>query len=282
MSAYGETLQSTFGSLTTGITKQFGTSPIVSSYVLPAILGIVGLFIVVIVIVTIIQLQQSYPVKQLTGPVDLFKPNTPVLIDRDTTLKNMGGSYTLSYYLKVDAVPDMRSAATPLMTWAGIWNTGYNPASEQLIWTFAETQDSSVDVSESGKVVLPAVPLQRWTQITMTFEGRTVDLYVNGVLTKSSTLHNLPKSGTSSITLIAGNLIGQIAYVQLWPRRLSVSEAQANYTDTSDSQGRPYLGPAYFQTLNAINLPNLFCPSGDCSGTQVTASPSQNWEFPYA
>jgi hypothetical protein len=274
-----------FGSngILTSAAQTFGKTEVITPYVLPAVLAIVGIFIVAIIIITIIQLQQSYPARFLKGPVDLFKPNTPVIIDREGTQKNMGGSYTLSYYLKVDAVPDMRSSATPLMTWAGIWNTGYNAANEQLVWTFAETKDSAASGSEGPEIVtLPQVALQRWNQITMTFEGRTVDLYVNGVLTKSATLHNLPQTARSSITLVPGGVLGQIAYVQLWPRRLTVSETKGNYTDTSDSQGRPYLGPAYLQTLNSINLPNLFCPSGDCTGTQVIATASQNWEFPYA
>jgi len=262
-----------------GLTQQFGST---TSYIVPAVLAIVGIFIVAIIIIVIVQIQQSYPARFLKGPVDLFKPGSPVIVDRDGTQKNMGGSYTLSYYLKVDAVPDMRSAATPLMTWAGIWSTGYNAANEQLVWTFAETKDSDGGVQGPESVTLPKVALQRWNQITMTFEVRTLDLYVNGVLTKSATLHNLPQTARSSITLVPEGVLGQIASVQLWPRRLTVSETQANYPDTSDSQGRPYLGPAYFQTLNEINLPNLFCPSGDCTGTQVIANPSQNWEFPYA
>jgi hypothetical protein len=256
---------------------------VVTPYLIPGVLAIVGIFIVAIIIITIVQLQQSYPAKTLKGPVDLYKPNTPVIVDREATLKNMGGTYTLAYYLKVDAVPDMRSMATPLMTWAGVWNTGYNAANESLIWTFAETKSSASSGSEGPETVtLPKVALQRWNQITMTFEGRTLDLYVNGVLTKSAILHNMPQVARSSITLVPGGIIGQIAYVQLWPRRLTVADTQANYTDTSDSQGRPYLGPAYFQALETISLPNLFCPSGNCDSTPVTATPSQTWEFPYA
>jgi hypothetical protein len=76
--------------------------------------------------------------------------------------------------------------------------------------------------------------------------------------------------------------MGKVAWVQLWPRRLTVSETANNYTDTSDSQGRPYLGPNMFQSLLDVKLPNLFCPSGNCFGATPVANPSQVWEFPYA
>ena len=75
--------------------------------------------------------------------------------------------------------------------------------------------------------------------------------------------------------------MGQLAYVQLWSRRLRIPEAAANYTDTCDSQGRPYLGPEFVTALQNVSLPNLFCPGGDC-GSTPKASASQKWEFPYA
>jgi hypothetical protein len=109
-----------------------------------------------------------------------------------------------------------------------------------------------------------------------------VDLYVNGKLVKSEILNAMPPLANSSITVVPGGIMGETAFIQLWSRRLTVSEIDANFTDTSDSQGRPYLGPAFFDALNTMAVPNLFCPSGDCGGATPTATPSQSWEFPYA
>jgi len=253
-----------------------------ANYMLPVIGGIVAISLIALVVFVVIQVKQTKPVMLLKGPVDLFQPQSPVVVDRPSTSKQMRGSYTLSYYIRIDAVPDMRTAETPLMTYPGIWDLGYNAATEQLVWKFAQTQDTSGGWVWTEPVTVDGVPMQRWTQVVITFEGRTADLYINGVLVTSSTLRNIPPSATSSITLVPSYVMGQLAYAQLWPRRLTVSEIAANYTDTSDSQGRPFLGPDLLGPLKSLKIPNLFCPSGNCSSSSPTASQSQTWEFPYA
>lgn len=253
-----------------------------STYLLPIIGGIVGLALIALIVFIAIQAGVSKPKKLIKGPVDLFQPKSPVVIDRPTTAAQMKGSYTLAFYLRIDAVPDMRASATPLMSWAGVWDLGYNAATEQLVWQFAQTQDGGGAWVLPEPVTVDGVPMQRWVQVVITFEGRTADIYVNGQLVTSTTLRNLPPSAVSSITLVPANVLGQLAYGQLWPRRLTVSEIANNYRDTSDSQGRPDLGPDLLGPLKSLKVPNLFCPSGNCDSVTPTASPSQTWEFPYA
>lgn len=275
-----DTVRQTFGSLTESAKSTFGSSA--GSYVLPMIAGVIGIALIALIIMTIIQIQSKGPTQLLKGPVDLFGPKTPVVVGRDATKKYMNGTYTLAFYLRVDAVPDMRSAATPLFTWPGVWNLAYNAAKEELTWVVFQTFDGESNGIGPTTMILPGVPLQRWSQITVAFEGRTFDLYVNGQLIKSHSLKNLPPVSTSSITIVPGGIMGQLAYVQLWARRLTVQETASNFTDTSDSQGRPFLGPDLMNALSNVPVPNLFCPSGGCVGSQPTASPSQTWEFPYA
>ena len=217
----------------------------------------------------------------LTDPLDLYAPKSPVILGRDTT-STMSGTYTLSFYLRVDAAPDMREA-TPLFTWPGVWSLNYSPAQEELLWTFQQTRESvdSTTIPLPDSFVLPGVPLQRWTQIAMVFEGRSVDLFVNGALIQSRMLSNVPPSASASLTLIPGNLIGSLAFVQVWPNRQSISTLAANYTATSDSQGRPLIPSGVFASLKNLQWPNLFCPSGTCCNT-AKAPLSQKWSFPYA
>ena len=240
---------------------------------MPLIVSLIVIAIIIVAVYIGIQVKQTGPAVLLTGPIELFNPKSPLVVDRPATKANMSGSYTLSFYLRIDAVPDMRAAATPVLTWPGVWNMDYNPAQKEMIWTMNGSNE---------RVVLPNVPMQRWTQVGLAFEGRTMDLYVNGALIKSHSLLNVPRHGASSITIVPNGIMGQLALTQLWTRRLTISELGANYVDTSDSQGRPYLGPAFLVSLNNISVPNLFCPSGNCTGSQPVANPSQAWEFPYA
>lgn len=267
-----------FGAMGTTI-KSFAAPG--GSYVMPVILGIIAVAAIIAIIFMAIQLRANKPAKLTEGPIDLYEPKSVVVVDRPTVKASMQGTYTLCFYLRMDAVPDMRAGATPLLTWAGIWDLGYNAAKEELVWRFNESPDSA-SLGSSEPVIVSPVPLQRWTQIVVTFEGRSADFYVNGQLVQSKSLTNVPPSANSSITIVPKGALGQIAYVQLWPRRLTMNEIAANYTDTSDSQGRPFLGPGFFGAIKGIKIPNLFCPSGNCSGSTPTASASQTWEFPYA
>lgn len=251
-----------------------------SSYLMPALFVVGALVVIGIIVYIVMQNKTKAPIADIVGPIDLFKPQSPVVIDRKTTTAGMTSSYTMAFYIRIDAVPDMRTTATPLMQWAGIWNLGYIPSQEHLSWTFFQTRDSTATpVPES--FTIPGVPLQRWTQIVIGFEGRSVDIYVNGNLVASRALNNVPPNVSSSITLAPGGIMGQIASIQVWPRRITVSEVAANYSNTSDSQGRPNLGPAFFKAISNVSIPNLFCPSGNCDGSSPQAKPSQKWEFPY-
>ena len=209
-----------------------------TSYIMPFVAGIVAIALIVLIIFVVIQVNVGKPAKELKGPVDLFQPKSPVIVDRPTTKTQLTGSYTVAFYIRVDAVPDMRATATPLLTWPGIWNVGYNAAKEQVMWSFAQTADAPASLPVPEAIEISSVPMQRWMQIAITFEGRTADFYVNGQLRTSTTLNNVPPSAASSISIVPAGLMGQIAYVQVWPRRLTVADVAANYTDTSDSQGR--------------------------------------------
>lgn len=268
------------GALGFGPTKAFTGQ---SSYILPFVAGIIGIALIALFVFIAIQANQGSPAHLLKGPVDLFGPKSPVIIDRPTTKSQLTGSYTVAFYLRVDAVPDMRATATPLLTWPSIWNVGYNGAKEQLMWSFAQTADAPASFPAPESIAIADVPMQRWTQVAITFEGRTADFYVNGQLRTSTTLNNVPPSAASSISIVPGGALGQIAYVQAWPRRLTVADVAANYVDTSDSRGQPAIPPDVLAAVKNIKVPNLFCPSGSCNtATQPKANESQTWEFPYA
>jgi hypothetical protein len=280
MSALGGLARQAFTSVTSTATT-FATQS-GASYILPIMAGFVGLALIIFIVFIAIQLRAHRPAKVTTGPLDLFSPKTPVVVDRNTTRSVMKGTYSLSFYIRIDAVPDMRATATPLLTWPGIWDMGYSPAHETMRIIFQQTPDKQNESISPNLVELKAIPLQRWNQVMITFEGRTTDLYVNGQLVTSTTLRNVPPVGNASITLVPEGMMGQIAYIQVWSRRLIVSEVESNYIDTSDSQGRPFLGPDFLKTISNLSVPNLFCPSGNCAGTSPSAKPSQKWEFPYA
>lgn len=258
-----------------------GGLPTSTGYLMPIAIGFIGLLLVLMVVYIVIQTYKGRATTTLAGPMDLWNPMpNPVIVDRTIVRGQMAGSYTLSLFMKLDAIPDMRIAATPLLTFPGVWALAYEPSSESLLLTFQET-----GVSTATPLRVPGFPLQRWNQLTLTLEGRSVDVYVNGMLAKSILLDNVPPSGNSSITIVPDSAMGSVAFAQVWGRRLTVSEVGTNYATTADSQGRPFLGNsllAPLQNLSKLSIPSLFCPSGDCKTAAPTATASQTWEFPYA
>jgi hypothetical protein len=192
-------------------------------------------------------------------------------------------TYSLSFYIHIDAIPDVRLSATPILTWPGVWDLNYNASKEELEWIFHSSSVSNAGDKKTDQIVLiPHIPLQKWVQIAITFEGRTADIYANGVLLRSTTLANIPPIPNASITIVPGGVKGEIAYIQSWKERMRVADVQNNYYDTSDSQGRPLLGPEIFKALKMFSFDNLLCPGGDCKGTSPIATPTKKWEFPYA
>ena len=247
------------------------------SYMVPIIGTLILIAVIASAIIASIYYGSKRPAKTLLGPINLFTPTSPSIIDRPTVKSKMANSYTLSMYFKMDSVPDMRALDTPVLTWPNVWNLNYKPSQEQLSWIFTQTENSG-KATGPETVTVSGFPLQRWNQVGITFEGRTVDIYCNGVLKNSTTLNNVPLIPNASITLLPSNIVGEVAYIQLWSRRLTTHEVASNYVETSDSQGRPYLGPDFFK---AFKIPNIFCPNGQCDGVIAKACDGLKWEFPY-
>ena len=268
-----KTLGGTLGAAPAAFTASTGVP-----FYVPVAAIVVLLIVVTIVIIYAVNAAQSAPAVSVEGPIDLFPATDLVIVDRSVTRTTLKNSYSLAFFLNITAVPDMRVAATPLLVWPGVWTLGYNAGQETLDWNVSQIMDASGSPEPARHVELPTVPMQRWTQVTITFEGRSFDFYVNGQLVGSSTLANLPYTSVASITKVPNGIMGQIAYIQTWSRRLTMGEVSDNYNSVSDSQGRPLLTKSLF---SALFMPNLFCPSGNCSGTSPTASASQVWEFPY-
>jgi hypothetical protein len=247
-----------------------------------AILVVGIITILVIVAIVVFSIQYNTPGETTKGPIKLFSPASPVVVDRNTVRRMFMNTYSLSFYIHIDAVPDVRISATPILTWPGVWDLNYNVSKEELEWVFHTSAVGNTGKTEDSIVLIPQIPLQKWIQIAITFEGRTVDIYANGNLLRSSTLQNIPPIPNASITIVPGGVKGELAYIQSWKERLRVSDIKNNYYNTSDSQGRPLLGPELLKAFKLLSFENLLCPGGDCKGTNPIAAPSKKWEFPYA
>ena len=156
-------------------------------------------------------------------------------------------------------------------------------------------------------LMLPPIPLQKWTFVTVAREGRRFDVYFNDSIVLSEKTLNMPISNVSNgtmsgITSGSAGLLGQLAVANLYNYRLSTSDVSDKYHQYADTRGRPYLNtksntmnlsdvggllPAYASSLSSGligYIPSFsLCPSGGCFNppTIKPASPLYDWSTEY-
>jgi hypothetical protein len=123
----------------------------------------------------------------------------------------------------------------------------------------------------------------RWNQLAFTVEGRTVDCYLNGTLVTSTLLPDVPRSVPTQITLYPMvGFTGQLGYVQIWPRRLTLPEMITNYKESSDLRGKPYIPTPGASLADMFTIfSNAFCNTGLCLNPS-DLNPLRQIEYVYA
>jgi hypothetical protein len=121
-----------------------------------------------------------------------------------------------------------------VITLPGVYDVYVDPFHESLSIEFKSYK------SANYKIVLPTLKNQKWQQIIITIEGRTADIYQNGVLLKSVSLQNVisARPGKPKINMNP-EMYATVALVQGWPKRLKESEIVKNYKSYTDPQGVP-------------------------------------------
>lgn len=154
-----------------------------------------------------------------------------------------------------------------------------------------QTQGNPVcqsDSSASGKkimeetLVLPHLPIQKWTMVTIAREGRRFDIYYNDSLALSKRTQNMVDVQSAFGPVIAGDplLEGKVATVKVYSNKLSATDVSREYSTLADTNGQPYL------ESNQVNLMDYMpiCKGGSClQGPKVRpSSPLMDWETDYA
>ncbi len=122
---------------------------------------------------------------------------------------------------------------------------------------------------------------QRWNQITVSIEGRTVDIYTNGILTSSTLLENIPLTEFFAAWLNKSpDFVGQICYFQIWPKRRTASEILDNYRRVTDVRGKPLVPDFQLQIKNLFQ--NFCSVTGVCGFRFDSISPLKYIDYEFA
>lgn len=96
------------------------------------------------------------------------------------------------------------------------------PNKNDLI-VFMNTFNNIID----EKITVQDIPLQKWVNIMIRLENRTIDIYINGTIIKSHLLQGVPKQNYSQVWIAPnGGFGGFISNLWYYPYSLSGSEIE--------------------------------------------------------
>jgi len=124
--------------------------------------------------------------------------------------------------------------------------------------------------------------IARWNQLTITVEGRTVDVYLNGALAKSTLLENLPILNPVGVLLeTSPDFSGQTGLFQAWPNRLTEGQIAQNYKRNTDTRGKPLIPDTSNFWKMLQDLQASMCRLGFCD-FRFDGNPLKYIEYEYA
>ena len=98
--------------------------------------------------------------------------------------------------------------------------------------TFNLPQVESGLLDNSHMCDIPELPLQRWVNISVSVNGKTVDVYIDGKLSRSCVLHNpfkVDSSGYTGFALENGGFGGKISTTTMYDTALNPETVYKNY-----------------------------------------------------
>jgi len=131
-------------------------------------------------------------------------------------------------------------------------------------------------------IELPNIHLQRWSGIAIVKQGRRFNVYINGKLSASQVCSAMPDfDSTQPLRTGDSRMSGSIALMSIAPYPMQVSQIHNLYTNSVDTEGKPYLSSGFdFIPIPSFNLDMFWCPGGNCS-TPKRPAPTEEWTSPY-
>lgn len=180
-------------------------------------------------------------------------------------------------------------------------------ASTQLV---VRTEGPATTARQTGPqryvetLLLPPLPLQKWTMVTVARQGRRFDVYYNDQIVLSQATQYMPVSTLSAtdgrgISSGAQGISGQLALLNVYNYRLTTRDVYVKYHEFADTRGAPYvrglavndptgLRPATSPSLT-ISLGDFGaalnpCSEGGClsAPTIRPANPMYDWSVSFA
>jgi hypothetical protein len=230
----------------------------------------------------------------LTG--DNGKPtegSTKPIFDQSQIFSSLGNNFTLSTFVYMNEVtteripiagPEGDLRFKPFLYILGVGDILLDPIHQiARVRIKPLTKTAIIKPDAVTNIDIENFMITRWNQLTITVEGRTVDVYLNGALAKSTLLENLPILNPVGVLLeTSPDFSGQTGLFQAWPHRLTESEIAQNYKRNTDTRGKPLIPDSGHSFLKMLkDLWNSLCKKGFCDFRFATG-PLKYVDYEYA
>jgi hypothetical protein len=120
--------------------------------------------------------------------------------------------------------------------------------------------------------------------VTVCVEGRSVDVFINGILASSMQLDNVPAAPMSGLFLNASpDFQGQVALMQVWRERRTSQQILENYKRNTDTRGRPLLPATSWTWGNIVDkMKEAICRGTGFCGLRISSGPLDYVEYEFA
>jgi hypothetical protein len=211
----------------------------------------------------------------LQGTQGQYTSELKTIFDQAQLNKDMGNNFTLGFFLYMDRVNAERIPLAagpkgdfrfkPVLKILGVGEITPDPI-HQMLRVSVEPQTTPRNPALTTHIDIDDFLIARWNQIVLTVEGRSVDVYINGVLIKSALMDNVPMLYPIGVLLESiPDFSGQAALFQAWPRRLTESEVTRNYSRNTDTVGKPLIADKGLNFTDIFNnIAEHFCSIGLC------------------
>jgi len=212
------------------------------------------------------------------------------VFDQSQINNSLGNNFTLSGFVYMDDVnreripfggPEGDFRFKPFLYILGVGDILLDPIHQVARVRIKPMMNGAViQPGEVQSIDIDHFMIARWNQLTVTLEGRSVDVYLNGALVSSRLLENLPTLYPQGVLIeTSPDFSGQAGLFQAWPSRLTESQVLANYKRNVDTRGKPLIPERYDMVFS--NIKDMLCKIGFCKSSYDT-DPLQYVDYQFA
>jgi hypothetical protein len=198
--------------------------------------------------------------------------------------KYLGNNFSLGFFVYMDKINESRIPFAgsegdyrfkPFINIVGVGSFHIDPIHEEARFNI---HTSSPEFGKKADLIVKSFLIARWNQVVLTVEGRTLDVYVNGILKKSMLLENVPAWKPIAVLLeTSPDFAGQAGLFQAWPFRLTESAILKNYKDNTDKRGKPSIPDIASDDKDIwAQIVRNLCKIGFCIQTKKKGKKSKN------